>query len=60
MAKTKEICWHCGTRRVVLFNRLGQGVCYHCHAKATAKTCDNCRKRHYCSQEGEDCTGWGR
>ncbi len=26
----------------------------------TPKTCDNCRKFHHCSGEGEDCTGWGR
>jgi len=37
----KEVCWHCGVRRVTQFNHLGQGVCTHCAIKARKNLKEN-------------------
>lgn len=46
--------------QVLTVTRSAKGVHLLITPMQTPKTCDNCRKRHACSQEGEDCTGWGR
>ncbi len=56
---------HCSLEMAVKHAIHGQLSAYRGAASLRAmcpvsKTCDNCRKRHHCQGQGEECTGWGR